>query len=160
MKTQQDCSWAGFHVHPMAAALFAVSVQSVVGNGAETQFWNDCWVYVRRIADLAPNLIASVSRRTKKSRIVEEALTENAWVLDIRGDISSLAFSEFFRLWDMLQEIQLAQILGTGISGLLPLDPIPQSLLISGSWWVLLVLSWLIVFGEVRLRQGADSSFG
>lgn len=66
MKTQQDCSWAGFHVHPMAAALFAVSVQSVVGNGAETQFWNDCWVYVRRIADLAPNLIASVSRRTKK----------------------------------------------------------------------------------------------
>lgn len=55
-KMQPDRPWAGLdiQVHPCAAAMFTVSVCSVVGDGAATLFWLDRWLQGYSVADLAP----------------------------------------------------------------------------------------------------------
>jgi hypothetical protein len=83
-------------VHPNVAALFAASVQSVVGSGTDTKFWTDRWLYGKRIADWAPSLFAAVNKKVVRSRTIQEAINGSSWVLDIRGNLSSMAFSEFF----------------------------------------------------------------
>lgn len=46
-KTQPDGPWSEFDIktHTNAAALFASSVCSIIGNGATTLFWSDRWLY-------------------------------------------------------------------------------------------------------------------
>jgi hypothetical protein len=62
----------------------------------------------KSLANLAPNLSAVVSKRDAKSRTVQEALQQALWVQDIRGNTTPAAFGEFFLLWDLIQEVQLA----------------------------------------------------
>jgi hypothetical protein len=99
-KTQPDHPLAGLdiQVHPNAAALFAISVQTVIGDGAATLFWTDRWLEGKSLAELAPNLVTMVPKRVTKSRIVQQAI----WVQDIRGDLTPQVFGEFFLLWDLL----------------------------------------------------------
>lgn len=108
-KTQPERPWAflDVQVHPNAAALFDASVQSVVGSGTDTKFWTDRWLHGKRIADWAPSLFAAVNKKAVRSRTVQEAINGSSWVLDIRGNFSSMAFSEFFQIWDLVREVQL-----------------------------------------------------
>jgi hypothetical protein len=108
-KTQPDRPWAGLdiQVHPNAAAVFAVSVQTVIGDVAATLFWTDWWLEGKSLAELAPNLVTAVPKRVTKSRIVQQAMLQAVWVQDIRGNLTPQAFGEFFLLWDLLQEVQL-----------------------------------------------------
>jgi hypothetical protein len=100
-KTQPDRIGLGMdlQVHPMAAALFAATVHSEVGDGTGTLFWTDRWLQGKSIAGLAPELISSVPKKFIKCRRVQEALDGDAWVsvLVISDEISqykpSLNFS-------------------------------------------------------------------
>jgi hypothetical protein len=94
-------------VHPNAVALFAVSVQTVIGDGAATLFWIDRWLVGKSLADLAPNLVAAVPKRVANSQTVQQALLQAVWVQDIRGNLTTQAFGQFFLQWDLLQEVQL-----------------------------------------------------
>lgn len=69
-KTLPDQMWAGLdiQVHPCAAAMFAASVRSVVGNCAHTLFWDDIWLEGNSLAELGPNLFSSVPKRIIKRR--------------------------------------------------------------------------------------------
>jgi hypothetical protein len=58
---------------------------------------------------LAPNLVAAVPKRVTNSRTVQQAMLQASWVQDIRGNLTPQAFGEFFLLWDMLQDVQLAE---------------------------------------------------
>ena len=64
-KTQPERLWTflDVQVHSNAAALFAASVQSVVGSRTDTKFWTDRWLHGKRIVDWAPSLFAAVNRR-------------------------------------------------------------------------------------------------
>jgi hypothetical protein len=106
-KTQIERLWAvlDVQVHPNVTALFAASVQSVVANGTDTRFWTDCWLHGRRIADWAPTLFVVVNKKVVRSRTVQEAINGSSWVLDIRGNFSPIAFSEFFLIWDLVTRI-------------------------------------------------------
>jgi hypothetical protein len=82
-----DRPWAelDIHVHPNAAALFAVSVQTVIGDGATTLFWIDRWQEGKSLADLAPNLVATVSKCVANSKTVQQALLQAVWFKTLGG---------------------------------------------------------------------------
>lgn len=69
-KTQPNRPWAEFEVrtHPMAAALFAASMCSVVGNGTSTMFWSDNWLNGMSLTQIAPALSTRISIRIKKKK--------------------------------------------------------------------------------------------
>lgn len=96
-------------VHPNVKAMFAASVVSVVGNGANTLFWTDRWLFGKSIQDLAPALSAVVPRRFINKRTVQEAFHNRQWVEDVRrgGSVAGQALPEFLLLWDILQEIHI-----------------------------------------------------
>jgi hypothetical protein len=58
-------------VHPNAAVLLVVSVQTIIGDDAATLFWTDQWLEGKSLGDLAPNLVAVVPKRVAKSRTIQ-----------------------------------------------------------------------------------------
>jgi hypothetical protein len=46
-----------------AQAFFLVAMQTEVGNGANTLFWQDRWINGQRVADIAPRLLAAIPKR-------------------------------------------------------------------------------------------------
>jgi len=71
---------------PQQKAFFSLAIISEVGNGKNTLFWTDRWLHGQSVAQLAPNLFRTVSKRAK-TRTVHEALDELRWVQDIQGDL-------------------------------------------------------------------------
>ena len=71
----------------LAAAMFQASVKMVVGDGARTRFWTDCWLQGSSIQLRAPNLVAAVPPRCRL-RSVKVALDNRRWVRDIRGALT------------------------------------------------------------------------
>jgi hypothetical protein len=51
-------------------------------------FWLDLWVDDRCIADMAPDLLATVHPRRQNKRTVATALQQNAWLHDIVGTLT------------------------------------------------------------------------
>jgi hypothetical protein len=48
-------------------------------------FWSDARLDGQRITDIAPELVAAVSRRARKNQRVASALDGHAWIRDISG---------------------------------------------------------------------------
>jgi hypothetical protein len=82
-------------------------VVSEVGNGAATLFWSDRWIQGQRIADLAPQVFATVPKMRISKRTVHEALTDHSWVMDIYGALTFGVINEFLSLWYLLSEVVL-----------------------------------------------------
>jgi hypothetical protein len=108
-KTEPERPWSALlvPVHGCARALFSTAVQSIVGNGASTKFWTDRWLNGCSIELLAPHLFACVPKRRARKRTVQEALTNNKWLEDIRGHRSVTVLSEFLDIWDLVQDVIL-----------------------------------------------------
>ena len=71
-------------------------------------FWTDRWICGQSIADLAPQVMALVSKRTRNKRTVLEALADHTWVRDILGTLSALLnFSQYFTLWVLISQVVL-----------------------------------------------------
>ena len=85
---------------------FYASTSIIVGNGARTPFWDSPWLLGRKPKDIAP-LVFEASRR--KNWKVREAITQNAWMLTIRRDITITGqhVREFFILWMLIHDIHL-----------------------------------------------------
>jgi hypothetical protein len=88
-------------------ALFAVSICTVVRDGASTLFWTDRWIQGKSVVDLAPELVAAVPARFHKLRTVHEKLSSGIWTNDVRNDLSDIAFLQFTCIWTTVQDIQL-----------------------------------------------------
>jgi hypothetical protein len=56
---------------------------------------------------LAPRLHVGIPKRKAKSRTVQEALNDHAWVSDFAGALSVGVMMEYLQLWDLLQEVVL-----------------------------------------------------
>lgn len=68
-KTDPNQAWAGLddiHIHPNAIALFNIALESKVGNGRHTLFWEDKWLMGCCLEDLAPAVVVAVPSRTRK----------------------------------------------------------------------------------------------
>lgn len=157
-KTQPDRPWNSFEVqvHPNAAAIFAVSIQSIVGNGTSTKFWTDRWLDGRRIVELAPNLFAAVNRKAVRTLAVHEAVMG-----DIPGNFPPSAFSDFFQIWDLVREAYLLpatqdqHIWTPSSSGSYSSKSAYDRFMVG-----VLVSRQLIVFGGPGLHQDASSFSG
>jgi lipopolysaccharide/colanic/teichoic acid biosynthesis glycosyltransferase len=90
-----------------AQAFFSVAMHSEVGDGASTLFWQDRWLHGQRVADLALQLFAAISKRRVNKRTVKEALIEHTWISDITGALTVGVLAECLQLWNILGEVEL-----------------------------------------------------
>lgn len=55
---------------------------------------------------LAPNLFRAVGPR-RRQRTVREALNDRQWTTDITGAPTVPVINEYFRVWDLVEQVQL-----------------------------------------------------
>ncbi|PNT60647.1 hypothetical protein BRADI_5g02885v3 [Brachypodium distachyon] len=79
----------------------------VVGNGSSTLFWEDRWMDGRAISKLAPALYQLISKRTCKSRNVNEALADQRWIRDIRGALGPVALWQYIQIRNLVRDVLL-----------------------------------------------------
>jgi hypothetical protein len=91
----------------VSKAFFRASIVCLVGNGERTLFWEEPWLGGLNIADWAPNLVVAVSARCHRSRMVADALANNAWMRDISGALSILVLVQYLQLRERLVDVQL-----------------------------------------------------
>jgi hypothetical protein len=108
-RTDPDRAWVAplVHVELEVKQLFEASVLVQVGNNAKTLSWTDCWLDREAVVDMASVLASLVGARIKKTRTVQQALSNRAWVQDIRGGLSVATAIEYLHLWDHLEVVAL-----------------------------------------------------
>lgn len=111
-KTRPDRPWAGFQipVYSNTSAMFAIAVETTVGNGRNTLFWTDRWLHGCCLGDLAPNVIQCVPVRIRNKRTVNEALQDNLWVSDIRNALGWRGLAQYLEVWDLIAGVNLTNI--------------------------------------------------
>ncbi|PVH48090.1 hypothetical protein PAHAL_4G244300 [Panicum hallii] len=83
---------------------FSIATTITIGNGEKISFWNSAWIQSLRTKDLAPS-VYTISK--KKNRTLQEALTSNAWIMDLNllhPSFSARLFAEFLQLWKNVQQ--------------------------------------------------------
>lgn len=110
-KTEPDKPWASFSLHMSSCveALFSMAVQTEVGDGTNTLFWKDRWLWGQYIEDLAPLIFSMIPKRIANKRTVAEALENRRWVSDIHGVATIPVLVDFLSLWDLVSDIVLQQ---------------------------------------------------
>jgi len=70
-KIRPDRPWAGLQipVHSNTTAMFAIAVESMVGNERNTLFWTDRWLHGCSLEDLAPNVVNCVPIKFRKREL-------------------------------------------------------------------------------------------
>jgi hypothetical protein len=95
--------------------MFQASTLVQVGNGARTLFRTDRWINGSLVANLAPDVLATMPKRANKTRSVLDGLSNNAWVRDISGSLSVVALAQYVSLWST--EFSLILHVMTSLSG-------------------------------------------
>lgn len=110
-KTNASRPWEGLpiEVPRNAQAMFAVAVDTTVGDGASTKFRTDRWLQGKTIAEIAPHLFGIIPKRITKTRIVAQALVNWTWVKDITGALKVQIISEYLQVWDLVEGLNLQQ---------------------------------------------------
>ena len=110
-KTDSHRAWRGLevHVHPNARALFAIALESHVGDGQNTLFWTDKWIMGCSVSDLAPLVFEVVPLAIRKERTVAQGMQGLSWLADISGGLNLIGLYEYFQLWDVIAETHLSQ---------------------------------------------------
>jgi hypothetical protein len=80
-------------------ALFAAATKVSVGDGRKAKFWESNWIGDQPLKYLAPNLFKYSKR---KNRSVLEAITNDAWIEDIRGGVTIQLLQEYICVWEVL----------------------------------------------------------
>jgi hypothetical protein len=64
---------------------FQASTIAVLGDRTKLRFWKDAWLDGRNIVEVAPDLVATVSKWRQGTCIIASALQDNTWIRDITG---------------------------------------------------------------------------
>ena len=91
-----------------ARAVFCASTTVSVGNGRSCLFWCDRWIDNQDVGALAPLLLDHVDVKILNSRTVEDALTNNQWIRDLRTGLSVPAIMQYLALWTTLSTVHLS----------------------------------------------------
>ncbi|XP_073367970.1 uncharacterized protein [Aegilops tauschii subsp. strangulata] len=69
----------------------------------------DRWISGYRICELAPAIYSRVRRRTRASRTVADALTNEEWARDIGPNLLANEMAQFLALWQRVTDTQLVE---------------------------------------------------
>lgn len=97
-RTTLERPWIGLPVpcgHP-ERVMFAAATSTHLRDGRTASFWFDSWMHGEAPCLVAP-AIFQLSRR--KMRTVRGALTDNRWVRDVQGRVTTKLLPKFVRLW-------------------------------------------------------------
>ena len=76
--------------------------------GQQYPLWSDKWLFGCCLHELALTVVAAVPMRLHFKQTVAEAVSNHSWTADIQGGMSLVGLSEYFQLWDALQEVMLS----------------------------------------------------
>jgi len=82
-RVDPDKPWAEFDLGlpRQSWQLFHAATCYTLGNGERARFWQDCWIRVQRVEEIALNLLALVPPRKVRERTVKDGLS-GTWLLD------------------------------------------------------------------------------
>lgn len=107
-RTEPDRPWQGIPMieDQMAKRVFDSLVHIKVGEGSRVLFWSDRWIHGFAIFDIAPMIQNCMNARTRNRWTVQQALENNAWLLDINGDLSFTAQLQLMHLGHAVASLQ------------------------------------------------------
>jgi hypothetical protein len=96
-----DKPWAGLSIAALGktVSLFNASVCIKVGPGSTVLFWEDGWIGGLVVDSIAPAVLELVKPAVRLTRTVHQGKVNNAWALDISGQLSVDAVVQYLRLW-------------------------------------------------------------
>jgi hypothetical protein len=97
------------HCHANTLAPFYFATTTQVGNGTNTLFWFDRWLYGCFIGDLAPAVVDCVQHWIRNKPTVAQAMDGDAWMGDIWDGLSMAGFMEVLHIGDCLCKVLLSQ---------------------------------------------------
>lgn len=108
-KTDENRPWTGLDIEcdDKVQAMFDASIQIILGDGRRVKFWSDRWLNGFSVQDIVPDLCQAVSTNTRRNRTTQQAMQQNQWIRDITGAITVLVLVQYFRVWELLQEVNL-----------------------------------------------------
>lgn len=86
-------------------AFFKASTYTELGDSRTTLFWDDRWIQGSSAADLAPNLMQLVSRRTRARMSVRQGITNRQWMRTITGSMNMITTAEYLDLWEAMTHV-------------------------------------------------------
>jgi hypothetical protein len=100
-RTDQSKPWQGLQVlfDAKARDVFDSLVQIQTGDGSRVLFWRDHWIDEKHALNFAPSIASKIKTRAFNSTTVAQAMTNNSWCLDLKGELSDLESAECVRLW-------------------------------------------------------------
>jgi hypothetical protein len=101
--------WASlpFQANADLKAFFSMAVVTEIGDGANTLFWQDGWLFGKTINEIAPLISTLVPTRIANRWTVFEAMTDFRWVNNICGTVTVQVLLEFLNLCDLIDEMSL-----------------------------------------------------
>jgi hypothetical protein len=99
-RTDLDRPWQGLPrwKDELARGVFDSLVKIKVGKGDRVLFWTDRWMDGYCVKDLAPLVLNLVNTRRRNTRTVQEALHNDFWTTDIRGDLPPDGYLQYVQL--------------------------------------------------------------
>lgn len=79
--------------------IFAAATKVTIGNGRKAKFWTSNWIGHQPLKYLAPALF---NHSKGKQRLVQDALTNDKWIEDIRHELSMPLIREFFAVFRLI----------------------------------------------------------
>jgi hypothetical protein len=87
--------------------LFNSSDVTFLGDGNSILFWQVPWLQGKSIADFAPDLVAVVAARHRRSTTVALAISSQCCIQDITGALTVPVIAQYLLLREHLQGISL-----------------------------------------------------
>jgi hypothetical protein len=88
-------------------AFFRASTRWQVGDGATILFWSDNSLEGNGLREMAPNMVAAVSRRAIKTHRLALAMVNHAWIADITRALSIPVLVQYLELRQQLDQVLL-----------------------------------------------------
>lgn len=108
-KTDSSRAWSELPIStdPQVRAFFRASTYTVIGDGTSTLLWEERWLQETSPAEMAPNLMLLIPKRSRSKLTVRQGLDNLRWTRGIPGNLNTAELAEFLDLWEATANIIL-----------------------------------------------------